>query len=466
MRILLIIIFLLSVTACQSRPAYDPMSAQLHQHADYIEQLANNRQLEWNDFLAEPLNFIVYQPQGAALLITHSAPVEGFSEQHGNRYFYPAGLPHLTGVFTLNYAAGDITMTAVSLRNTPQDTAELFFHEHFHSYQDQSFSATALHRTISSEHFTNSQVRALLQMRRQLLSQAVQNNNSASNYLADLIVLDHLLAMQFDDAAMKHLYQMEIIEGTAEYAEIVLNHQSPSAISAQIQEQLAQPEHGVHSANDLRFYSYPTGAAITYLLHQLNPQTPNLVETHNTLNDVIATHFNISLPAQYTDEELAEILSRYNIERWLVWAMNETPAQAFTLQRFRQLTSASVTINLTLVNPEAASHMDMNFAGGTQSMHQPDEGGFILPEPESVSVHGRATSLVIRQTPTYQYVSSQSPMIHIESRVDSLPDLCSGQSSCTLDSLKLDWQGIELEHNAKTHIKQQGDALIISIEEH
>lgn len=466
MRILFITMFLLILTACQSQPATDPVHVQLHQHADRIEQLAAQQSLDWGDFLAEPLSFIVYEPEGAALLVTSAEPAQGYTQQTTNRYLYPDGLPRLSSAFILNYPIGTLSVTAVSLRDSPQQTAKTFFHEHFHSYQDTRFTAVATHRALSSEHFTNPQIRALLEMRRQLLVQALRSEQPASDFLHDLQALDHLLAMQFDDTALTHLYQLEIIEGTAEYAETSITQPSSAARSEQLQAQLGIPEHGVHSASDLRWYSYGSGAAITSLLHQLDATVPKTISAHLTLPDVIAAHPDINSPASFTDEALSTVLSRYNIERWLVWAMNESPAQVFSLQQFEQLTPAAITFKLILTSAEAASHLDMNFAGGPAGMEQPDDGGFLLSQPEAVSVYGRATSLVIRDTPTYLMTPDQPPAIEVTVRVDTLPDLCDGMSDCTLETLKLDWQGIQFEHSADTRVEQQGEQLTITIYEH
>lgn len=497
--LILCILFLLA--ACHAQPkttamaigndqpslphAHLPADARtLLAHAEAVHRASRESELIWQNFWLPQQGFILYQRQGPALLYSHSEPLAGGLMVAPNTYFYPTGLDQLTDSIFLRYPVGDTTVTAVTLQSSVEETTGLLFHEAFHVHQAEYFNQRLEARFVDDALFTDAEVRALLEMRRQVLLKALQERapdaqTSLAQHLQALLTLDDELRKRIGDAALERLYQLEIIEGTAELvglrAHLLSLPDYPRAVDLQaslisnLSQRLQRPEAGIHSASDLRLYAYGSGAASVFLLAQLSSDYQALISSGLVDAQVLTL-----LAPRASSRSLTEIYADYDYAGWLSWAeADEASRQQLSLPDFAALTPATLDIAIGLHSAAAAQALNVNFSSGVQGFSQPTEGSYMLPQPQSVSVHGRHTSLLIEGPATHLISPQQdNPTLRLQIKVDSLPTLCAHNPdgtrvlSCELDTINFHWQGVQFEHQATTIVNQRGQHLHIDVHEH
>ena len=457
-------------------------------HADSVHRASRESELIWQDFWHPQQGFILYQRHGPALLYTQGEPLAGGLMVAPDTYFYATGLDRLTDSIFLRYPVGETTVTAVALQSTIEETTGLLFHEAFHVHQAEHFNQRLEARFVDDAIFADAQVRTLLEMRRQILLAALTewSTDHQSNSLAwlrshqqALLRLDDELREHVGAATVERLYQLEIIEGTAELVGLRAHLLSlpnlprevdlQASLATNLRTRLARPEGGIHNASDLRLYAYGTGAMSVFLLAQLSSDYQALISTQ-LIDAQVLTLFQSSIPRP----SLTEVYADYDYTSWLHWAeTDDTSRQQLTLPDFAALTPATLEFTIGLNSADAAQALNVNFSSGEQGFSQPAQGSYMLPQPLSVSVHGRLTSLLIEGPATHLMSPQQdSPVLRLQVKVESLPALCAHNPdgtrvlSCELDDIRFEWQGVQFEHQATTSVHQRGQHLHIDVHEH
>ncbi|RUO29170.1 hypothetical protein CWE12_09285 [Aliidiomarina sedimenti] len=468
-RSLLISSLLISwLAACSSQIATEnETQRELVEHAQYIERAAAQAEELWPDFWSANTPFIVYFRQGPALLVSEQVPEGDYQQLSERYYYYEDSLPRLSDSFHIDYQAGDIVATAVSLQSSPQDTLSLLFHEAFHGYQRSHFSRTAVAEFVDPDAFKNPQVRALLQLRRDLLEQALDAPvERVPGLLDDLLTIDHLLVMQMGAEPMERMHQLEIIEGTAEYIGLTAGRlvHPRFNVTRRVKDHLQVNPEGVHNSSNLRRYSYGTGAAQVILATRLEQDAQQQINDASSLNALLAEWRQFEEP---DEARINDLLARYPIEALVEWAYQQSsPDQALNLEQFAALTEATLDFAIHLKSKQATAGLDVNFSSGTGGFTQPQQGSYVLPQPQSISIYGNMTKLLIEGAATHmQSPGDESPVLRLQVKVDSLPVLCDGNESCQLESIDFTWQGIEFSHAAETSVRQQGSHLHIDVTE-
>ena len=91
----------------------------------------------WPGFSLPDRNWLVYDSTGT-YLVTKSVPPASFESK--GRWFFRAGAPAgLSGIADTTYRLGDLTVTAVQARSSPESTASVLYHEAFHAFQGERF---------------------------------------------------------------------------------------------------------------------------------------------------------------------------------------------------------------------------------------------------------------------------------------------------------------------------------------
>ena len=471
-----------------SHPQLPADAKTLLAHAEAVHRASREHELIWQQFWNPQQGFIIYYRQGPALLYTQSEPLPGGLEVAPNTYFYATGLDRLTDGIFLRYPVGDKTVTAVALQSSMEETAGLLFHEAFHVHQAEYFNQRLEARFVDDTLFADAHVRALLEMRRQVLLAALtdiaDSRPSTSQarlrpHQLALLTLDNELRESIGDATLERLYQLEIIEGTAALVGLrahllsLPNHPRGvdlhASMTTNLSKGLARPEGGIHSASDLRLYAYGTGAASVFLLAQLSSDYQTLIATKLVDAQVLTL-----LEPSTAPRPLTAVFAAYDYAGWLSWAeADETSSQQLSLPDFATLTPATLDIAIGLHSAAAAQALNVNFSSGTRGFSQPAQGSYMLPQPLSVSVHGRQTSLLIEGPATHLMSPQQdSPVLRLQVKVESLPALCAYNPdgtrvlSCELDAISFEWQGVQFEHQATTSVSQRGQHLHIDVHEH
>ncbi|MCC5879934.1 MAG: hypothetical protein JJU03_08585 [Idiomarina sp.] len=482
-RRLIVLLFLLGALpgcSASSRTAdnFSPDINRLLEHAEYIHRAGARHELIWQNFWDHEQGFLLYIRQGPALLYTHSTPIPGGDQVAPHTYLYADGLERLTDSIFLRYPLPETTVTAVVLQSNGEQTAGLLFHEAFHAWQSTHFKQRMDSRYVNDDAFADPHVRALLQMRREVLSTALTHQHLSANTVGALRTIDDLLRENLGDSIIERLYQLELIEGSAELVgtraqilslpETTRRIDFAASLRANLVDGLSSRQGSVHSASDLRFYAYGTGAASAYILAQLDPNYQRMLATELVDQQILS---QLNLPAEPPSP--ARLYRQLRYSHWLDWATrDEQTERSLSLSNFAALTPATLDIRINMHSAAAAAALNVNFSSGLQGFSQPLAGSYMLPEPLSVSVHGANTSLLIEGPATHlMSPRDDTPALRLQIKVESLPALCSFNPdgtrvlTCELDSLSLDWEGVQFEHKATTTIEQRGQSLYINVDE-
>ncbi|MCC5879783.1 MAG: hypothetical protein JJU03_07810 [Idiomarina sp.] len=461
-----LLLILLAGCSSQLRTENDTQR-ELVEHAKYIERTAARAEALWPDFWHSSTLFIVYVQQGPALLVSQVTPVGDYEQLSETYFYFERGLPRLSGSFNIDYQVGDIVSTAVSLRETPQDTLSLLFHEAFHGYQRHHFNSAAIDEFVHEDAFKDPQVRALLQLRRLLLQNSLKAPAQQLSHLVDdLLTIDHLLVLLMGADPVERMHYFELREGTAEYVEHAANRlTSPSYnIEGAVSQRLEVLPQGVHHNTELRIYSYGTGAAQVLIAKRMVQSAEQQINAAPSLHALFTQWRGYAEPS---DDTINGLLSRYPFETTLEWAYEHSdPEAALTLERFAVLDDATLDFSIHLKSPQAADALDLNVSSGPDGFTQPQQGSILFPRPDSVSIYAAMTSLLIEGVATHlQTPIDDNRVLRVQVKVDSLPELCEQASSCQLDTLDFNWQGVQFSHESDVSVRQDGSHLYIEVVE-
>lgn len=473
---------------CSSALRYDnETQRQLVEHAQVIERINQPAAEIWPGFWSARPSYILYQRQGPALVVSDTTPEGDYQQLTPRFYYFPNGLPRLSDSFHIDYQLGELQATAASLQATPRATVSLLFHEAFHGYQREHFSRGQASEFVEASVFQDPQIRALLELRRLLLAQALDATpEQVIQPLEDLLIIDQVLLLQMGVDAVKRLHQLELIEGSADYvgaqAEMLTQTRGGALDAAQrltnhaIKDRLRSLPNGVHHTTELRRYSYGTGAALVAIANRLARAADTLAtNTLATNNPATLIQQSPSLQALYegwldfsepNDETINSLLSRHPFDELVQWAYQQSsPSQALNLEQFAALTPATLDFAIHLKSKQATSALDVNFSTGNGGFTQPAENSYVLPAPQSVSVYAHMTSLLVEGAATHLQSPGEEPILRLQVKVDELPPLCGEQPSCQIEGLEFSWHGVEFSHQALASIRREENHLHIDVTE-
>jgi hypothetical protein len=240
----------------------------------------------WPGFWPDDQAFLVYEPEGDALLYSPVAPPAGYAPYQSaasgavdawrERLYWHEGVPDgLYGIYDTAYGVGETTATAVILQPTLVATLQTLFHETFHVYQGRHFEGeSGGFGYIAPESITAS-IMAKAEVERLILRAALQAEDRASlrKLVGQYLAVRASRTAEMPQKARDIERSVERSEGSAQLVGIqaaaAALADEPEAISVEIGKWLAIPVDdlgGGLAEQMFRWRLYGTGAAIGLLL--------------------------------------------------------------------------------------------------------------------------------------------------------------------------------------------------------
>lgn len=243
----------------------------------------------WPGFWPERQPFLVYEPEGDALLYSPAAPPSGYAPYRltaaeaalhpwRQRLYWHEGTPDgLYGLYDAAYRTGDVTATAVVLQESIEATLQTLFHETFHVYQHRHFDGESAGLGFVAPAAITDSMTAKAEVERRILREALQSESpDRSRELARQYLAVRASRNRETPAKAREIERMvERDEGSAQLvgiqATMAALARGPDAVSARIERGLAVPLGelgGGLSERMFRWRLYGTGAAIGLLLER------------------------------------------------------------------------------------------------------------------------------------------------------------------------------------------------------
>lgn len=240
----------------------------------------------WPGFWPDSQPFLIYEPEGDALLYSPVAPPAAYvpydaarSGPRAGHLYWHEGVPGgLYGIFDTAYRVGQATAIAVVLQPTLGGTLETLFHETFHVYQHRNFKGESIGFGYVAPESITAAIMAKAEVERSILRAALKARDRAS--LGELV--HEYLAVragrtgQMPEKAREIEASVERAEGSAQLvgiqATVAVLGQKPEVVPDEIGKKLAVPLAdlgGGLAERMFRWRLYGTGAAIGLLLDRL-----------------------------------------------------------------------------------------------------------------------------------------------------------------------------------------------------
>lgn len=246
----------------------------------------------WPGFWSPEQAFLVYDPEGDAMLYTPADPPPGYrlveETEHSEipevlqrRLYRHEGVPPgLKGMFNTSYAVGGVTASAVNQQESVSRTLTTLFHETFHAHQKEHFSDFSDGSPFVDPEVIRPPLAARAEVERRLLTEALQEEDPdrlgalAQEYLA--VRDERVEHMPAKARAIET--EMERKEGSATLVEAQATaaalDRPPERISWYVREGYLTPPltrwPGSLQERMFRWRLYGTGAAMGLLLDRLD----------------------------------------------------------------------------------------------------------------------------------------------------------------------------------------------------
>lgn len=241
----------------------------------------------WPDYWSGEMPFLVYEPEGDALLYTVRTPPAPYGRFDApstrvlpqallDRLYWHKGVPAgLHGLFDTRYTVGNKRVPAIPQHNSVEETLDFLFHEIFHSYQAARFARATTVSTFVDPALITPELIAMAEVERRLLRQALREKppqavrDLARQYLAVRSNRETLMSAE----AISLENERERSEGSAFLvglqAMVAALDRPTDDVLRKVEGQLAKPINdfgGGIQDRMFRWRVYGTGAAIGLLL--------------------------------------------------------------------------------------------------------------------------------------------------------------------------------------------------------
>lgn len=243
----------------------------------------------WPGFWPDDQAFLVYEPEGDALLYSPVDPPAGYAPYQaappdaGNawqeRLYWHEGVPDgLYGIFDTAYRVGETTATAVVLQPTLVATLRTLFHETFHAYQGRHFEGESGGFGYIAPKTITAPIMAKAEVERSILKEALQARDRANlrELIREYLAVRASRTGEMPEKARDIERSVERSEGSAQLVGIqaaaAALADEPDAVSVEIEKWLTIPVSdlgGGLAEQMFRWRLYGTGAAIGLLLDRL-----------------------------------------------------------------------------------------------------------------------------------------------------------------------------------------------------
>jgi hypothetical protein len=274
----------LIVACCGSVAAASPSLyetvAPILAHRDELSRV-------WPGYWSEEMPFLVYEPEGDAILYTARTPPAPYRRYDApsksalpegllDRLYWHEGVPPgLHGQFDTRYTIGKKRVAAIPQHDSVDELLDFLFHEIFHAYQSGKFSGDTTVSTFVDPGAITPALIAMAEVERRLLRDALREDEPravrdlARQYLAVRGTREDLMPAD----AVNLESERERTEGSAFLvglqAMVAALDRSDDEVLRKIEDQLAKPlgDFGGSIQDSMfRWRVYGTGAAIGLLL--------------------------------------------------------------------------------------------------------------------------------------------------------------------------------------------------------
>lgn len=241
----------------------------------------------WPGFWPESQAFLVYQPDGDAMLYSPGPPPAAYAHYRPPStgpavqpwldmlYWHEGVPPGLYGLYDTAFRIGETTATAVALQDTLDATLRTLFHETFHAYQQRHFRGESAGLGFIAPATITDTMMATAEVERRILREALQASDRGTSRELAWQYLAVRASRNRETPAKAHQIEREVerLEGSAQLvglqAAIAVLDRTPDAVAASVDRDLATPLSafgGGLSERMFRWRLYGTGAAIGLLL--------------------------------------------------------------------------------------------------------------------------------------------------------------------------------------------------------
>ncbi len=356
----------------------------------------------WPGFSLPDRNWLVYDSTGT-YLVTKSVPPASFEPK--GRWFFRAGAPPgLNGLLNPAYRLGDLTVTAIPARSSPENTASVLYHEAFHAFQSERFrlSGPSLFAGSTVANTLTAELAAGIEVERRVLRDAIRAPGVDGDQIREAVAVRAYRSAAGSSALLNAERAAEQHEGLAQYVEersiALARRRSPRAADDAIAARLELRSSAISGSPDerlVRARAYGTGAAIGLLLDRLGVDWKLEAQTE-ALDRLLARH--MTLEPERIPILAAEAYRRYGYDSML--ASTDPPwgdLRSFGENDFAALAPYRLVLE---IEPNVTAGWSFSSAAGRPSgMHQPAPGVLLLPFAERFTANGTGLSVTVTRRP-------------------------------------------------------------------
>ncbi|HEX8262844.1 MAG TPA: hypothetical protein VF547_08220 [Allosphingosinicella sp.] len=391
------------------------LAAEVHRTGPKLARL-------WPGFWPPDQAFIIYRPGQGALLVAADAPPPPFAALpaagvpkalRGRAWFRPGNLDGVGRPFILGYPIGaGRTAVLVLADEAAKDLATLIFHEQFHAYQRKAFRHPSGSQFVAPTAVPDRvSFAAGAETERRILASALtmRRGRMRDGLLHQYLALRREREKSLPPGVVRVEGQLEKVEGTAKFidrAAVALGPEPDGNLAGLIAEVLRE-DLGAGGQPFLtawfRSRSYGVGAALTYLLRDLDPKGwRSAVESADSLDERLAvlTGFgSVRDPgglAEGARSAFGYAATKAALEPKLRAAERKEIKSA---EEFYALGAHRIVFEVTAPAQSGDRGTEMGFASGPGGMTLLGEAQLVLPDPRLVQITLPFGALSVKDRP-------------------------------------------------------------------
>jgi hypothetical protein len=441
----------------------------------------------WPGYWTRDKPFILFQPDGAAILVARQHDAPGFrplggenlpDELRGIAHLLRGPLPGVAGLYRIDYSIGPSKAVAVEFHGSQLRTGfGTLFHEGFHGFQVNHFTKhVGDGQFVDEAAISATAFFAMAEVEREMLEEMLDAPpNDLAQLTRDYLAVRRLRQASVSQAVRDREDAMERNEGSAHLvglrgAGIVFPEVDTDLVARLSGDllRLVERDHGLVQGL-MRWRLYGTGAAAGIVLDRLNVPWQAELQRGATFVQLLAKAVRFDTAAA---ADVESIMGRYEYSELLASARADSSATIeWTFAKFDSLAPARIVIEVRAPLKGSETHFQVSGDGGFAHI---GERATAIPMVDLYEWSAPGTSIIVRGHPVLQDWREARALFALVTRripirfvipVDVLPTELNGEAltdrSRRISPLRFQHAGVELDFEKGADVMLRGNELII-----